>query len=65
MFLRHSYILEEQALLDAIHCVDLAPTWVKGYARKAQAEYLLKKYADAEATCRAVRRRPSSGKKQQ
>lgn len=27
-----------------------APT---GYARKAQAEYLLKKYADAESTCRA------------
>ena len=43
----------EEALIDAIHCVDLAPTWVKGYARKAHAEYLNQKYADAEATCRA------------
>jgi tetratricopeptide (TPR) repeat protein len=42
-----------EALTDAKHCVELAPHWFKGYVRKAQAEYLLKRYADAEATCRA------------
>ena len=43
----------EEALVDATRCVELAPWWAKGYYRKAQAQCLLKRYADAEATCRA------------
>ena len=43
----------EEALVDATRCVELAPWWAKGYARRAQAECLLKRYTDAEATCRA------------
>jgi hypothetical protein len=26
-----------EALVDATHCIELAPSWGKGYARKAQA----------------------------
>ena len=41
-----------EALADAKHCIELAPSWGKGYARKAQAECLLERFVDAEATCR-------------
>ena len=34
----------EEALVDATRCVELAPWWAKGWARKAQAQCLLKQY---------------------
>jgi stress-induced-phosphoprotein 1 len=41
------------ALLDGAKCVEIAPNWVKGYNRKATAEYGLGKYAEAKATIEA------------
>ena len=41
-----------ESLEDAEHCIELAPAWAKSWARKSQAECLLERFADAEATCR-------------
>lgn len=40
----------EQALQDASRCVELKPSWPKGYLRKGQAEILLESYGQALAT---------------
>ena len=36
-----------------MHCVKLAPTWPKGYARLAAASLVLKKWDDVEFACGA------------
>mmetsp|Transcript_3730 Transcript_3730/g.6729 ORF Transcript_3730/g.6729 Transcript_3730/m.6729 type:complete len:583 (+) Transcript_3730:47-1795(+) len=40
----------EKAFEDGQECVKLKPDWAKGYARKALAEYFLKRYDDAAET---------------
>lgn len=40
-----------EALADAVRCVELAPTWAKGYSRQASALQELKRWDEAVAAC--------------
>ena len=40
----------QKALEDADKCIDLEPTWAKGYGRKGAALHMLKKYDDSIAS---------------
>ena len=41
---KHEY---EKALQDAVRCIELSPSWVKGYSRKGAALHALKRFDEA------------------
>lgn len=40
----------DEALTDAVKCIEIKPDWAKGYQRKGHAEYELGKLGEAVAT---------------